>query len=49
MATAEQSKTVPRLVIVSSEAHYVGTITKDEQASQNILETLGSREHCNSS
>lgn len=36
----------PRLVIVTSETHYWGTITKEEQTSPKILEKIGSKDYC---
>jgi hypothetical protein len=43
--TAEEYSTTPRLVMVSSEVHFFATLPQQVMESQNILETLGSKEH----
>ncbi|KZP17994.1 short-chain dehydrogenase [Athelia psychrophila] len=49
LRTANEASTVSRLVIVSSDSHYFADITKEEQASPNILAKLNSKEYCTTS
>jgi len=46
LRTAKAASTTPRLVIVSSDAHYLAQISKREQDSPKILEKLNGREYC---
>jgi hypothetical protein len=46
LRTAKASSTTPRLVIVSSDVHYLTQIPKREQDSPKILEKLNDREYC---
>ncbi|KAJ7459715.1 hypothetical protein FB451DRAFT_1563441 [Mycena latifolia] len=47
--TAREHSTLPRIVVVASEVHYMSTIEKRVLESPNILETLGSAEYCTKS
>ncbi|KAF7345418.1 WW domain-containing oxidoreductase [Mycena venus] len=44
--TAEQHSTAPRLVVVSSDLHYVVKLNKNISADPDILKTLGSAKYC---
>lgn len=44
--TANKESTVSRLVIVSSDMHYLTDFSKEEQASPKILAKLNSKEYC---
>jgi len=46
LRTAKAASTTTRLVIVSSDAHYLAQISKREQDSPKILEKLNGREYC---
>jgi hypothetical protein len=44
--TAHQYSTTPRLVVVSSGAHYWLNINKNLYEDPEVLKTLGSAEYC---
>ncbi len=44
--TAKQYRTVPRLVLVSSDVHYWTKIEGEALSSSNTFEVLGSEEYC---
>jgi retinol dehydrogenase 12 len=44
--TAKAHNMSPRLVIVASEMHYVGSIEPDVRCAPAILEKVSSKEHC---
>jgi retinol dehydrogenase 12 len=44
--TAKAHNTSPRLVIVASEMHYMGSIGADVRSASAILEKVSSKEHC---
>ncbi|KAJ7756225.1 hypothetical protein B0H16DRAFT_1315267 [Mycena metata] len=46
MQTAREHKTVARIVVVSSEMHYVAEIPKELLARGDVLATLGSADYC---
>ncbi|KAJ7760695.1 hypothetical protein DFH07DRAFT_816417, partial [Mycena maculata] len=46
MRTAHEQCTVPRIVVVASEAHYYASIPKSVLQGDNILATLGSEKYC---
>ncbi|KAJ6526936.1 hypothetical protein DFH09DRAFT_1414619 [Mycena vulgaris] len=46
LRTAREHSTVPRLVVVASEAHNFTDIPKSVREGDNILATLGSAEYC---
>jgi len=46
LRTAKDASTAPRLVIVSSEVHYLVNISKELQDCPNILEKLNDKELC---
>jgi retinol dehydrogenase 12 len=44
--TAKTHNTSPRLVVVASEMHYMGSIGPDVRSTPAILEKVSSKEHC---
>ncbi|KAF8235600.1 short-chain dehydrogenase [Tricholoma matsutake] len=44
--TSKQYSTTPRIVVVSSEAHFFATLPQSVLESAKILETVGSKEYC---
>ena len=43
--TSKEYATIPRLVVVSSEMHFVATLDQDISESPKILEAIGSKEY----
>ena len=44
--TSREYSTTPRLVVVSSEVHFMASLDRHVLESPRVLETIGSKEYC---